>query len=141
VFQMQDLAGLDISWAMRKRQAATRDPAQRYVGIGDWLCERGRFGRKTGRGYYLYDANGMGRPDPEVESLVQAESARKGITRVALQDDAIMARLLGVMQAEGAAILSEGIARNADDIDVVMVNAYGFPRWTGGPMFLRSDIG
>ena len=81
IFQMGDLAGLDISWAMRKRQAATRDPAQRYVDVGDKLCEMGRFGRKTGRGYYLYQDGSKGAPDPEVEALIRAESDRKGITR------------------------------------------------------------
>lgn len=136
VFQMGDLAGLDISWAMRKRQAATRDPGQRYVDIGDKLCEMGRFGRKTGRGYYLYDDAGQGRPDPEVEALITAESARKGITRRPMDGARIMARILGAMQAEGQRILDQGIAQSPDDIDVVMVNAYGFPRWRGGPMFM-----
>lgn len=134
IFQMQDLAGLDISWAMRKRQAATRDPAQRYVDIADKLCERGHFGRKTGRGWYLYDT-ATARPDPEVEALILAESHRKGITRTAFSPEQIMDRILGAMQSEGEKILAEGIARNAADIDVVMVNAYGFPRWLGGPMF------
>ncbi len=138
LFQMQDLAGLDISWATRKRQAATRDPAQRYVDIGDKLCEQGRFGRKTGRGYYLYDDAGKGRPDPEVEALILSEAQRKGITRVPLTEGEIMARLLGAMQAEGTAILNEGIADRAEDIDVVMVNAFGFPRWRGGPMYMQK---
>lgn len=134
IFQMGDLAGLDISWAMRKRQAATRDPAERYVDIGDKLCDMGRFGRKTGRGYYLYEDGNSGQPDPEVASLIEAESARKGITRAPLSDDDIMARILHAMQAEARQILAERVAQSADDIDVVMVNAYGFPRWRGGPM-------
>ena len=137
MFQMQDLAGLDISWAMRKRQAATRDPAQRYVEIADKLCERGHFGRKTGRGWYLYE-DGTARPDPEVEALVLSESRRKGITRTAFSPEQIMDRILRAMQTEGEKVLAEGIARNAADIDVVMVNAYGFPRWLGGPMFLAG---
>lgn len=139
VFQMGDLAGLDISWAMRKRQAATRDPGERYVDIGDKLCEMGRFGRKTGRGYYMYDDAGQGTPDPEVAALIEAESARKGITRVPMDAPEIMARILGAMQAEGRKILGEGIAHSPDDIDVVMVNAYGFPRWKGGPMFMQGQ--
>jgi 3-hydroxyacyl-CoA dehydrogenase len=142
VFLMQDLAGLDISWAMRKRQAARRDPALRYVDIGDKLCEQGRLGRKTGRGYYLYRDGRTAEPDPEVEALIAAESARKGIRRVAMSDEVIMSRILAVMQAEGRRIVAEGIARNADDVDVVMVNAYGFPRWKGGPMFMaRAEAG
>lgn len=134
IFQMQDLAGLDISWAMRKRQAATRDPGQRYVEIADRLCEMGRFGRKTGRGWYLY-SDGKGTPDPEVEELILSESQRKGIDRTVFTPEAIMGRILATMAAEGQKILDEGIARSAEDIDVVMVNAYGFPRWKGGPMF------
>ena len=138
LFQMQDLAGLGIGWAMRKRQAATRDPAQRYVEIGDRLCEAGHFGRKTGRGYYVYDAQGKGSPSPETEALILSESARRGIARVPLSQDEIMARILSVMQAEAQRILDEGIARCAEDIDVVMINAFGFPRWRGGPMFMAQ---
>lgn len=139
VFQMGDLAGLDISWAMRKRQAATRDPNQRYVDVGDKLCEMGRFGRKTKRGYYTYEDDPKGQPDPEVEALILSESERKGITRKAMTSDEIMARILGAMQSESQNILDEGIAQSADDIDVVMVNAYGFPRWRGGPMFMQAN--
>lgn len=136
LFAMQDLAGLDISWAMRKRQAATRDPQQRYVDIADRLCEQGYFGRKSGRGYYRYDEHGKATPDPEVEALILAEAERKGISRQAMSHANIMARVLSVMQAEARKVLDEGIARNGADIDVVMVNAYGFPRWKGGPVFM-----
>jgi 3-hydroxyacyl-CoA dehydrogenase len=135
IFQMQDMAGLDISWAMRKRQATTRDPDLRYVEIGDKLCEMGRFGRKTGRGYYLYEDGKSGVPDPDVEALILSESNRKGISRRAIKGDEIMERVLRAMHAEAGKILAEGVARHADDIDVVMVNAYGFPRWRGGPMY------
>jgi len=138
IFQMGDLAGLDIAWAMRKRQAATRDPAQRYVDIADKLCEAGRLGRKTGSGYYLYDQNAKGQPDPDVEALILAESDRKGIVRQAMSAERIMDRILAVIQSEGQQILDEGIAQSADDIDVVMVNAFGFPRWRGGPMYMRQ---
>lgn len=139
LFQMQDLSGLDISWAMRKRREATRDPAERYVRIGDLLCEAGHFGRKTGRGYYHYDATGTAHPSAETEALIRAESAARGIARRPITAAAILDRLLLAMQAEGRRILAEGIARNADDIDVVMVNAFGFPRWRGGPMFMASS--
>lgn len=138
IFQIGDLAGLDIAWAMRKRQAATRDPNQRYVDIADKLCELGRLGRKAGRGYYLYEKDNKGTPDPEVETLILAESDRKGITRKPMTGNQILSRLLDVMQIEGQKILDEGIAQSANDIDVVMVNAFGFPRWRGGPMFMLS---
>jgi 3-hydroxyacyl-CoA dehydrogenase len=85
VFQMADLAGLDIGWAMRKRQAATRDPAERYVEIADRICEIGRLGRKTGRGWYDYGSDPKGLPDPWVTELIERESARKGIARQTLR--------------------------------------------------------
>ena len=138
IFQMQDLAGLDISWAMRKRQAAVRDPGQRYVRIADKLCEMGRFGQKTGRGWYIYEGNDRLR-DPEVEALILAESKRKGITRKSMDQNQVMARILARMQSECQAVLNEGVARRAEDIDVVMVNAFGFPRWRGGPVYMASQ--
>lgn len=138
IFQMSDLAGLDISWATRKRQAATRAPSERYVEIGDKLCELGHFGRKTGRGYYVYDIAGQGTPDPDVEALVMSESRRKGIKRQRMSSTEIMDRILTAMQSEGQKLLDEHIAQSASDIDVVMINAYGFPRWRGGPMYMRE---
>ncbi|MEW2916188.1 3-hydroxyacyl-CoA dehydrogenase NAD-binding domain-containing protein [Ruegeria sp. ANG10] len=137
VFEMQDLAGLDIRWAKRKSQAATRDPAQRYVHIADKLCEARRFGRKTGQGWYDY-AGGKTTPSQWVENLVLAESARKKIARTPISDAEIVQRILSTMQAEAQALLTEGIARRPEGIDVVMVNGYGFPRWCGGPMFLKN---
>jgi len=138
IYQMQDLAGLDIAWAMRKRRAAEGKRPANYVRIPDILCEAGRFGRKAGRGWYDY-SSGEPLPDPEVERVILDESTRKGIVRQAFAAEAIMARILSVMQAEGDAILREGIAARAEDIDVVMINAFGFPRWTGGPMYLRDQ--
>jgi 3-hydroxyacyl-CoA dehydrogenase len=139
VFQMADLAGLDIGWAMRKRQAATRDPSERYVEIADRICEIGRLGRKTGRGWYDYTQDKAGRPDPWVTALIEAESDRKGITRQRFEAGQIMDRILTVMQEEGAALLVEGIAASPEAIDVVMVNGFGFPRWRGGPMFMEAQ--
>jgi 3-hydroxyacyl-CoA dehydrogenase len=138
MFQMQDMAGLDIAWAMRKRRAAEGKRPANYVHIPDILCEAGRFGRKAGRGWYDY-STGKPVPDEEVERVILAESARKGISRQQMSAEAIMDRILSAIQAEGDAILQDGIARSADDIDVVMINAFGFPRWTGGPMYLRKS--
>ncbi len=134
IFAMQDLAGLDIAWAMRKRQAASRATGMRYVDIADRLCEMGRFGRKAGKGWYDYSDNPKGAIDQGVEELILSESARKGITRKVITSEKIMERILGVMRLEGQNILDEGIAESADAINVVMVNGYGFPRWLGGPM-------
>ena len=138
VFQMQDLAGLDIGWAMRKRRAATRPKDERYVDIPDKLCDAGWLGRKAGRGYYRYHT-GKAEVDPEVTALILSESARKGIKRRDMSDADIMSRILATMQREGAVLLAEGIAQSADDIDVAMIYAYGFPCWRGGPMFMRID--
>ncbi|MCR9123976.1 MAG: 3-hydroxyacyl-CoA dehydrogenase NAD-binding domain-containing protein [Phyllobacteriaceae bacterium] len=138
VFEMQDLAGLDIAWAMRKRRAKTRDPNERYVAIADGLCEQGRFGRKTGAGWYRYE-DGKPVADPDVTALIEAERARKGIAPVSLTDEAIMDRILSAMQSEAQAVLDEGIASKPGDIDVVMTSGYGFPSWRGGPMFMKAQ--
>ncbi len=139
LFAMQDMAGLDISWATRKRQAATRNPKARYVAIADKLCEMGRFGRKTGAGWYDYSADPKkGQPDPVVDEIILAESAAKGIQRKPFGPEDIMRTILGAMQQEGRDILSEGIAASPEAIDVVMTSGYGFPRWRGGPMFMQQ---
>lgn len=133
-FAVFDLAGLEIAWARRKRQAATRDPAERYVDIADRLCEAGRFGQKTGRGWYAYP-DGRRAVDPEVTALIEASRAAKGIAPRRFEAPGIVERLLAAMAVEGKALLAEGIARSAADIDLVMINGYGFPAHKGGPMF------
>ena len=140
IFQMQDLAGLDIAWAMRQRQSANRNPNDRYVNIADRLCELGRFGRKSGRGWYVYEGTNA-TFDEEVKAIIVSESANKNIQRQVFQPDRIMNTILTTMQAEGKKVLSEGIAQSAEAIDVVMVNGYGFPRWRGGPMFMANEKG
>ncbi|MEO1919103.1 MAG: 3-hydroxyacyl-CoA dehydrogenase NAD-binding domain-containing protein [Paracoccaceae bacterium] len=137
IFAMQDLAGLDIAWAMRKRQAATRSANMRYVDIPDRLCKARRFGRKTGSGWYDYSDNKTGKVDSVVTKLILRESARKSIKRIGFTEAKIMTRILESMQAEGEKILAENIAETPEAIDVVMINGYGFPRWKGGPMFLN----
>ncbi|MBZ9737711.1 MULTISPECIES: 3-hydroxyacyl-CoA dehydrogenase NAD-binding domain-containing protein [unclassified Mesorhizobium] len=128
-FQMGDLAGLDIGWRNRKARGLT-------AVIADTLCEQGRFGQKTGRGFYLYEAGARsGVPDPEVEALIRDKAAEKGIVPRAIGADEIIERTLYPLVNEGAKILQEGIAARASDIDVVWVNGYGFPIGKGGPMF------
>jgi 3-hydroxyacyl-CoA dehydrogenase len=134
-YQAGDFAGQDIGWATRKRRAATRDPAERYVRIPDLVCERGWFGRKTGRGFYRYDENSKsGEPDDEILALVAEERARKGITPRDFTEEEIVRRILCTMINEGARAVDDGTARRPADVDVVMVNGYGFPRFRGGPM-------
>jgi 3-hydroxyacyl-CoA dehydrogenase len=133
-FAVSDMSGLDIAWATRKRQAATRDPESRYVTIPDQLCEAGRLGRKTGKGWYAYP-EGRPVPDPEVAALIDRARLDAGIKPVAQDVDGIQRKLLAAMVNEASCLLAEGIAQRASDIDVVMTNGYGFPRWQGGPLY------
>ena len=137
IYKVQDMSGLDIAWAQRKAAAANRPVGQRYAHIADRLCEAGRLGRKAGKGWYDY-STGSAIPDPEVEQIITQERDRVGRSAQTFTGDAIMHRILTIMQNEGQAILREGIAESAADIDVVMVLGYGFPRHKGGPMFMRD---
>ena len=141
-FQVSDLAGLDIGWARRKRLAATRDPADRYVEIADTLCENGWFGQKTGRGYYKYtEVAPRGEPDADVMAVIDAARDAKGITPKSFTTEEIQRRCLAVMVNIGARLLREGIATRPSDIDTVLVHGYGFPRWRGGPMKAADHAG
>jgi len=131
VFEMQDLAGLDIAWAMRKRWATSGTPSERYVRVADRLCEAGRFGRKTGAGWYDYTDTGAEHSE-FVAQVIEEERAAKGIRPRGFGAEEIMRRLRTRMSDEAVAILAEGISASAEDIDVVMVNGYGYPRWRDG---------
>ena len=134
-YQVLDLAGLDISWARRKRLKSTRDPEMRYIAIGDKMCQKGWLGQKAGRGYYTYaDGSHLGVEDPEVLGLIAAERERKGITPRAFGPEEILYRCLSAMVNEGANLVLDKIAQRPSDIDVAMIHGYGFPRWRGGPM-------
>ena len=135
-FAVGDMSGLDIAWAMRKRLAATRDARERYVAIADRLCEQGRFGQKTGAGWYRYrPGERKGEADPDVHALIDDESRTKGITRRTLSPDEIRNRALMAIINEAALLLKEGIAARPSDVDLVLVNGYGFPNHEGGPLF------
>ena len=141
-FQVTDLAGGDIGWATRKRRAATRDPKARYVQIGDRICERGWFGQKTGRGYYLYPKGArVGEPDNEVLAIIDAERERAGITPRTFTNEEIMRRYMAAMINEGANVVREGIALRPLDVDVTFLYGYGFPRFRGGPMKYADMVG
>jgi 3-hydroxyacyl-CoA dehydrogenase len=141
-FQIGDLAGLDIGWRIRKRQAATRPKGLRYSPIADRLCEMGRFGQKTGAGWYRYlKGSRTAVPDPEVEALVRSVSAELGFARREIPDEEIVERCFGALVNEGALLLEEGIAARAGDIDVIWIHGYGFPRHRGGPMFWAEGVG
>jgi 3-hydroxyacyl-CoA dehydrogenase len=141
-FQVSDMAGLQISWARRKRLAPTRNPAHRYVAVADRLCEAGRFGQSAGRGWYDYPEGAReGQPSPEVAAVIADERARKGIAARSFTPEALRERCLAAMANEGARILSEGIALRPSDIDAVLLFGYGFPRWEGGPMHWADRYG
>ncbi|MEO6956420.1 MAG: 3-hydroxyacyl-CoA dehydrogenase NAD-binding domain-containing protein [Antricoccus sp.] len=136
-FAMSDLAGLDIGWAARKRAAEEGHADPRYK-IADTLCEMGRFGQKTGAGYYKYDGR-TPTPDPEVRALIEQASAESGVERREISDQEIVDRCLKALSDEGAALLAEGIAQRSSDVDVVYVNGYGFPAYRGGPMYYAEN--
>ncbi|MEY2655436.1 MAG: hypothetical protein RLZZ524_2464, partial [Pseudomonadota bacterium] len=137
-FQVSDLAGNDIGWAIRQRRAVER-PELRYSTLADTLCEAGRFGQKTGAGWYDHVAGGkpgrtQARPSPVVAQMIEAHRQKLGITPRRIGDDEIVGRLVGALVNEGARLLEEGIAARASDIDIVYLTGYGFPAWRGGPM-------
>jgi 3-hydroxyacyl-CoA dehydrogenase len=141
-FAVKDLAGLDVGWRARKAREATRDKTKRYSRIADRLCEMGRFGQKTGAGYYRYEAGSRTPiPDPKVEAMIHEASAEAGYQRRAIAEEEIVARCLYPLVNEGARILDERIALRAGDIDIVWINGYGFPAWRGGPMFWADAVG
>jgi 3-hydroxyacyl-CoA dehydrogenase len=132
-FAMSDLAGLDIGWKRETSKSST---------LREMLCERGRLGQKSGKGYYLYDPDTRASaPDPEVEALIEQLAERQGIARREVSDQEILERCLFPMVNEGAKILEERIASRASDIDVVWVNGYGWPVYRGGPMFWADGLG
>jgi 3-hydroxyacyl-CoA dehydrogenase len=134
-FAMGDLAGLDIGWRSRKDRGIKSE-------IADALCEAGRFGQKTGKGYYKYEGGSRAPlPDPEVEKLIDETLAKLGLKRRQISDDEILERMVYPMINEGAKILEEGIAARPSDIDVVWLYGYGWPIYRGGPMFYADQVG
>jgi 3-hydroxyacyl-CoA dehydrogenase len=140
-FRMSDLAGNDIGWAIRKRRYLER-PQMRYSKIADRLCEQGRFGQKTGLGWYRYEKGRRDAiPDPAVDKMIVDYSAEIGVQRRKIAGEEIVQRLIYALVNEGAAILEEGIAQRASDIDMVYLTGYGFPLYRGGPMFYADEVG
>jgi 3-hydroxyacyl-CoA dehydrogenase len=135
-----DLAGQDIGWSIRKRRALTQ-PDRPYSEIPDRLCELGRFGQKTGAGYYRYPDGRTAERDPQIDALVTEHSAALGIERRTVSDEEIVERCVLAMVNEGARILAERIAFRPLDIDVIYLNGYGYPRERGGPMFYADTLG
>jgi 3-hydroxyacyl-CoA dehydrogenase len=140
-FRMGDLAGNDIGWAIRKRRYVEK-PHMRYSKTADLLCEMGRYGQKTGTGWYDYQAGKRDAiPSKAVDEMIAKHRAELGITPRRIADDEIVHRLVFALVNEGAKILEEGIASKASDIDMVYLTGYGFPLWRGGPMCYADTQG
>ncbi|WP_299861641.1 FAD-dependent oxidoreductase [uncultured Hoeflea sp.] len=141
-YELQDRTGLQISWANRKRQRASGTWPGRYVEIADQLCELGRLGRgsPTNRGWYDH-SDGPGKPDPEVEAIVQTYRAEHGAKHESFSRDEIVLRVMAAIVNEAHLILEEGIAFAPEDIDVVWTEGYGFPKHLGGLMFWAEETG
>jgi 3-hydroxyacyl-CoA dehydrogenase len=140
-FRVGDLAGLDIGWALRKRRSA-EFPDRDFSNVSDVLCEAGRFGQKTGAGWYRYEAGSRNPiPDPQVTAFIEEYRRRRGITPRAVGAAEIVERCIYALINEGARILEDGIAQRASDIDLVYLNGYGFPAYRGGPMFYADSVG
>ena len=141
-FAMSDLAGNDVGWRIRQGKKEKEQRNIRYTGwIADAICELGRFGQKTGAGYFKYDLpDRTPIPDPEVEKIIEETSKKLGITRRAISDQEILERCLYPMVNEGAKILEEKMAQRSLDIDVIWVNGYGWPVYRGGPMWWADNV-
>jgi 3-hydroxyacyl-CoA dehydrogenase len=136
-----DLAGLDVGWRVRKEHKHLEVPGIRVAMAGDRLCEMGRYGQKTGGGWYKYDENRRPTPDPEVAALVRQWSAEAGIPQRQISAQEIVDRCIYALVNEGARILEEGYALRAVDIDIIYINGYGFPAHRGGPMWFADTVG
>ncbi|HSU59039.1 MAG TPA: 3-hydroxyacyl-CoA dehydrogenase NAD-binding domain-containing protein [Bryobacteraceae bacterium] len=138
---VDDLAGLDVGWAIRKEFARFEKPGIRKPLVADLLCEKGRFGQKTGRGWSQYDEKRKPSPDPETAALIEETARKAGIERRQIAPEEIVDRCIYALVNEGARILEDGIALRAVDIDITYLYGYGFPAWRGGPMFYADSVG
>jgi 3-hydroxyacyl-CoA dehydrogenase len=144
-FGMQDIAGIDVGARIRQYLASIGKSRAEgpQSAVPDRLFEMGRYGQKTGAGWYKYDAPG-GRtrtPDPLIEQLAAEEAKKRGITRRPIADEEIIARITTALANEGARVLEDGYATRAGDIDIIYVYGFGFPRYRGGPMFYAETVG
>lgn len=153
-FQVSDLAGLDVGWRSRKGQGLTGDKmplglpprqrgGQRYSPLPDILCENGRYGQKTGKGWYLYDKPGgrEAKSDPWLHNFLSQYRSTHNIATRTITRDEILERCLYSLANEGFRVLSDGIASCPEAIDTIYINGYGWPRHRGGPMFYASEVG
>lgn len=138
-FKVADMSGLDIAWSMRKQTQSTR-ALSRYVGIPDLICELGRFGRKTGCGYYSYSDGHTPETDPIVSELITQYRQDNGILPKIFSDEEIQNRVIASIINEALLVLKEAVCESPEAIDIALVNGYGFPRWKGGPMYVARNM-
>jgi len=141
IFAVDDMAGIDVAWRVRQELGHFQDPGVRRPLVADKLCEMGRHGQKTGRGWYRYDEQRKAIPDPEVVDLIRSTAGEAAIPQRSFDDREIVERCLYALINEGARIVADGSAQRASDIDVIYANGYGFPAWRGGPMFYADRVG
>ncbi len=141
MFAVDDLAGIDVAWRVRQELGHFSEAGVRRPLVQDRLYAMGRYGQKTGKGWYLYGEDRKPAPDPEVEQLIESAAREAGIARREIGEREIVERSVYALINEGARLLEEGVAMRASDIDVVYMNGYGFPAWRGGPMFYADTVG
>ena len=141
IFAVDDMAGVDVAWRVRQELNQFSEPGARKPLVADKLCEMGRFGQKTGGGWYRYGDDRKPIPDPDVLALIEKTTTAAGITRRAFTSEEIVERTIFALINEGARVLEEGVALRAADIDTVYVSGYGFPAYRGGPMFYADRVG
>jgi 3-hydroxyacyl-CoA dehydrogenase len=138
---MSDLAGNDVGWYIRKRRYVEK-PQLVYSRLADRICELGRFGQKTGVGWYRYEPGRRDAlADPALDALIASYRAEHGMTPRTLEDREIVDRCIYALVNEGAHVLEDGIASRASDIDIVYLTGYGFPPYRGGPMYYADTVG
>jgi 3-hydroxyacyl-CoA dehydrogenase len=141
IFAVDDMGGIDLNWRVQQEYAHLVKPGIRRPLMLQRLFEMGRYGQKTGRGWYVYDESRKAAPDPEVEALIEKTAKEAGIERRTITSEEIIERCIYVMINEGARILEEGHASRASDIDAIYFSGYGFPAWRGGPMWYADTVG
>ncbi|HUB78562.1 MAG TPA: 3-hydroxyacyl-CoA dehydrogenase NAD-binding domain-containing protein [Bryobacteraceae bacterium] len=141
VFAVDDMAGIDVGWRIKQQNKAFQNPGARTPLVMDKLYEMGRYGQKTGAGWFRYDANRKPSPDAEVEALIESTARAAGIERRAIDGAEIVERCIYALVNEGARILEEGYALRASDIDTIYLTGYGFPVYRGGPMWYADTVG
>lgn len=140
-FALGDLAGIDLQYAARQARRARLTPREQRADFVEQLYSLGRYGQKSGKGWYRYNEERKASPDPEIDELILRHSQRNGITRTAISDEDVLDRLLLAMVNEAGRLLDEGVVARPAEIDVAMINAIGFPAHTGGPLFWADERG